>query len=106
MSTAGLLRHLVGLGAAAVLIAAALALPALANPRAETVLAALPFNANEQRRILAGELVTTASAERTSDRELAITMAFLVAAPPTDLAARFERASAYELHDSARAWGS
>src|SRR5262247_1939553 len=66
-----------------------------ANPRAEAVLAKLPFSDAERKRILAGELVTTASKEQTSDRELAITMAFLIAKPLSNLSAMFEKAVGY-----------
>src|SRR5262245_27671190 len=75
------------------------------NPRAETVLAQFPFSESERKRILAGDLVTTASREKTSDRELAITMAFLIKDPPADLATMFQQASGYENDKSATARG-
>ena len=78
---------------------------ARANPRAEALLAQLPFSEGERKRILAGELVTTASREKTSDRELAITMAFLISKPPPDLAAMFQKASAYQTDKTATAHG-
>ena len=78
---------------------------AQANPRAEAVLAKLPFSDGERKKILAGGLVTTASREQTSDRELAITMAFLIRKPPPDLATMFEKASAYDGDKSVTAFG-
>src|SRR5262249_1641645 len=65
------------------------------NSRAEAVLARLPFSAAERAKILAGELFTTSSRESTSNRELAITMAFLIHDPPPDLVALFQQASNY-----------
>jgi hypothetical protein len=93
--------------AAATAVLLALAAPASAqgNPRAEALLAQLPFSAAEQRRIQAGELVTTASRERTSNRELAITMAFLIRDPPADLASMFEKAYGYDADQTVTAHG-
>lgn len=78
---------------------------AAANERAESVLEALGFSAAERRQIVAGELVTTASRAQTSDRELAISMAFLIRNPPADLVDQFTRATAYETDTQARAYG-
>jgi hypothetical protein len=94
-----------GLLAAALLGAGAAPPAAQANPRAEALLAQLPFSAAERGRIVAGELVTTGSAEQTSNRELAITMAFLIGDPPADLAARFERANDYAADAAVTAHG-
>jgi hypothetical protein len=69
------------------------------------VLAALPFSAGERKQILAGELVSTSSREKTSDRELAITMAFLVRKPPSDLVAMFEKATGYTSDKTVRGYG-
>lgn len=93
--------------AAAALIPILLGLPtgAGANPRADSVLEALPFSASERRQIMAGELVTTASREQTSDRELAITMAFLIRNPPSNLVDQFTRATGYDTDSQARAHG-
>src|SRR5262249_21160482 len=66
------------------------------NPRAESVLARLPFSEAERAKILAGELVTTSSRESTSNRELAITMAFLIHDPPPDLVSKSQPAQAAE----------
>jgi len=76
-----------------------------ANPRAEAVLAKLPFSDAERKKILAGELVTTASKEQTSDRELAVTMAFLIAKPPPDLAGMFQKAVGYDTDKGVTARG-
>jgi hypothetical protein len=73
--------------------------------RAEAVLAQLPFTGGERQKILAGELVTTASKEQTSDRELAITMAFLIKDPPSDLVAMFEKAHLYDIEKNVTAYG-
>ncbi len=73
--------------------------------RVETLLAALPFDEGERTRILAGELVTAASRETTSDRELAVTMAFLVNDPPSDLSARFLKAADYANEKTVTAFG-
>jgi len=75
------------------------------NPRAEALLAQLPFSDSERQQIMAGKLVTTASREQTSDRELAITMAFLIKEPPSDLIAMFEKAHQYDIDKSATAHG-
>jgi len=97
----------VQIAAAALAVSALVAVPATvhANPRAEALLAQMPFSEGERKKILAGELVTTASREKTSDRELAITMAFLINKPPPDLAAMFEKASGYETDKTATAHG-
>lgn len=88
-------------------LTALLGLPnaAAGNERAESVLEALGFSSGERRQILAGELVTTASRAQTSDRELAISMAFLIRNPPADLVDQFTRATAYETDTQARAYG-
>ena len=76
-----------------------------ANQRAENVLASLPFSANERKQILAGELVATSGREKTSDRELAITMAFLIRKPPPDLVAMFQKAAGYNSDKTVRGYG-
>ncbi len=76
------------------------------SPRAEALLAELPFTAAERGEILAGDLVTTATGDSASDRELAITMAFLIADPPADLAAKFEAASDYAKDKSVTVYGA
>src|SRR5262249_18922876 len=88
-------RIVAAIGIAAVVV---IARPAAvhANPRAEAVLAKLPFSDAERKKILAGELVTMASREQTSDRELVITMAFLITKPPPDLADMFQKAVGYD----------
>ena len=82
-------------------------MPALAqtNPRAKALLAQLPFSDGERQQILAGKLVTAASREQTSDRELAITMAFLIKDSPSDLVAMFEKAYLYDIDRSATTHG-
>jgi hypothetical protein len=75
------------------------------SPRAQSLLAELPFTAAERQKILDGALITTASRETSSDRELAITMAFLIADPPPDLAARFHAASDYKNDRTVAAYG-
>src|SRR5262245_31319594 len=87
-------------GRIAIALLALLAAPAVvdaANPRAEAVLAQLPFSDAERKKILAGELVTTASKEKTSDRELAISMAFLINKPPSNLSEMFQKAASYDM---------
>jgi len=76
-----------------------------ANPRAEALLAQLPFSEGERKSILAGKLVTTASKEKTSDRELAITMAFLINDPPPDLTVMFQKASGYASDKNTTGYG-
>lgn len=93
------------------MIVAALLLASVAHaeervsPRAQAVLAELPLTDAERQKILAGDLVTAATAESASDRELAITMAFLIADPPSDLAAKFQAASDYAIDKSVTAYG-
>lgn len=98
------MTHRVALPVLAIALAASSA--SAANPRAAAVLEALPFSAGERRQILAGELITTTSREQTSDRELAITMAFLVRDPPADLVDQFTRATGYDTDSQARAFGA
>ena len=93
-------------------LAAVLAVVAVVGPsgasaasKAEDVLAELPFTAAERQRIMAGELVTTTSREQTSDRELAVTMAFVIHEPPSGLVAEFERAVGYASDPSVTAFG-
>jgi hypothetical protein len=76
-------RIVAAIGFAALVL---LAVPALAqtNPGAKALFAQLPFSDGERQQILAGKLVTAASREQTSDRELAITMAFLIKDSPSD----------------------
>ena len=107
MSTGRTKRGVAFPSMSAAVLFAVLAVPTAvhANPRADAVLAQLPFSEGERKRILAGELVTTASKETTSDRELAITMAFLVDNPPSDLAAMFEKGSTYEAKPNVTAYG-
>ena len=64
---------------------------AVAAPRAQDVLAALPFSAAEKQHIVGGDVVTT-SAKESSERELAVAMAFLVQQPPADLVGEFRAA--------------
>lgn len=82
----------------AVTLIALLCLPAAASAvsPAEAILAEMPFTEAERKRILAGELVT-AGAEETSDRELAVVMAFLIKDPPADLVERFRKATGYDV---------
>lgn len=105
MSTHNLSLAVPTMVAATLLAVVAGPVTARANPRAEALLAQLPFSAGERKKILAGELVTTASREKTSDRELAITMAFLIDKPPSDLTVMFQKASAYETDKTATAHG-
>src|SRR5262245_14596868 len=76
-----------------------------ADRRAEAVLAQLGFSDSEQKEILAGELVTKTSREQTSNRELAITMVFLIDKPPPDLVAMFQAASGYKTDKAVTAYG-
>jgi hypothetical protein len=77
--------------AAVAAISSSVPSPAVAAPRAQDVLASLQFGDGDQRHILSGDLVT-ASASESSERELAVVMAFLVKHPPGDLVARFRAA--------------
>jgi hypothetical protein len=76
-----------------------------ASPRVQALLAELPFTDGERQKILAGDLVTTASRESSSNRELAITMAFLIDDPPPDLAAKFRAAADYTTDKTVTAFG-
>lgn len=68
--------------------------PAQEAPTAEELLADLPFSEGEKQRIRNGELVT-GTTEVTSDRELAVTMAFLVQEPTPAIVATFREADSY-----------
>ena len=61
-----------------------LALPAAALPTAEETLAWVGFSADAKRQVLEGKFVTT-TLEPTSERELAMAIAFLISKPPTAL---------------------
>jgi len=64
---------------------------AMAAPTAQEVLASLPFSDGEKQQILQGDLVT-AAAKESSERELAVAMAFLVKQPPADVVGLFRAA--------------
>jgi hypothetical protein len=87
------------------IVAAAHAEPHV-SPRAQALLSALPFTATERQKILDGGLVTTASPDSASNRELAITMAFLIADPPADLVAKFRTAADYTRDETVTAYGA
>jgi hypothetical protein len=60
------------------------ALPAAALPDAEKLLAEIGFSSDAKQQVLDGKFVTT-GLEPTSERELAMAMAFLVSEPPAEL---------------------
>lgn len=60
------------------------ALPAAAVPNAEELLTQIGFSPDAKQEVLDGKFVTT-SLEPTSERELAMAIAFLVHEPPVDL---------------------
>ena len=62
-----------------------LPLPVLAQPTADQVLAEMDWSGDEKKEILAGEFVT-GQVKGVSDRDLAISMGFLVKVSPNDLA--------------------
>ena len=74
-----------GLGLAAILGLIFLPLPVLAQITVDGVLAEMGWSADAKKQILAGEFVT-GKIESVSDRDLAISMGFLVKVPPNDLA--------------------
>ena len=61
-----------------------LALPAFGQPTADQVLSSVGLSAEDKQRVLDGEFVT-ASAKSVSDRDLAVSMAFLVKTSPETL---------------------
>ena len=63
----------------------AIVVPAHAQPSADEVLAATGFSADEQQRILAGELVSH-DLKGVSERDLSVSMGFIVKLAPDDLA--------------------
>ena len=72
------------LAAPALLLALALPRPAAALPSAESVLEEAGFSAGQIQKVMGGELVTT-TLKSSSDRELAVGMAFLVKVPPSEM---------------------
>jgi hypothetical protein len=68
----------------AALLVCAWALPATAMRDAEEVLAEIGFSSDAKQQVLDGKFVTT-GLEPTSERELAMAMAFLVSEPPAKL---------------------
>jgi len=75
------------------------------SPRAAALLSELPFTDLERHKILEGDLITAVTRDSASDRELAITMAFLIADPPSDLAAKFQAAADYRNDKTVTAYG-
>ena len=70
---------------AALFLALALPLPVAAQvPSAVQVLDEVGFSSADQQKVMSGALVTT-TLKSSSDRELAVAMAFLVKAPPSQL---------------------
>jgi hypothetical protein len=67
-----------------VLLASIWALPAAAAPDAQEVLGMIGFSSSAKQQVLNGEFVTT-DLEPTSERELAMAIAFLVEQPPAVL---------------------
>jgi hypothetical protein len=82
------MRELLGILAAALVIAAAVSLAgppaAHAQPSADQVLADVGLSPEDQQRVLAGEFVS-ADIGSVSDRDLAFSIAFLVKTSPDDL---------------------
>jgi len=68
----------------AVLLVSTWALPAAALPTAEEALASIGFSADAKQQVLDGKFVTT-DLKPTSERELAMAMAFFVSEPPAAL---------------------
>ena len=68
----------------AALLVSTWALPAAALPNAEKLLAEIGFSPDTKQQVLDGKFVTT-GLEPTSERELAMAMAFLVSEPPAEL---------------------
>ncbi len=75
----------VGLGLIAIVSIICLPLFASAQLTADEVLSEMGWSADEKKRILAGEFVT-GQRKSVSDRDLAISIGFLVKVPPSDLA--------------------
>lgn len=65
--------------------AIAVAIPTLAQPSADEVLTAAGFSADDKQRILAGELLT-GDIKAVSDRDLSLSMGFIIKTSPDDLA--------------------
>jgi len=74
----------------AALLVWAWALPATALPDAEKLLAEIGFSSDAKQQVLDGKFVTT-GLEPTSERELAMAMAFLVKEPPAELIAEVKK---------------
>ncbi len=72
------------LAAPALLLALALPWPAAALPSAESILEEVGFSAADIAKVKGGALVTT-TLKSSSDREIAVGMAFLVKVPPSEL---------------------
>jgi hypothetical protein len=66
------------------------AFPAVAELDAETALSDIGFSSDAKQQVLDGKFVTT-SLKPTSERELAMAMAFLVTKPPADLIAEVKK---------------
>lgn len=72
------------LALAPLLLVFSLAPPAFALPTAEETLASVGFSADAKRQVLEGKFVTT-TLEPTSERELAMAIAFIIDKPPAAL---------------------
>ena len=68
---------------------------AWSSTTAEDVLAAMGFSAAEKQRILAGEMIS-GDVRAVSERDLSLTLAFIVKAPPDELVALAACAAEYD----------
>ena len=89
-----------------VLIMGLICLPMLvfAQPTADEVLAEMGWSAEEKKQILAGEFVT-GQRKSVSDRDLAISIGFLVKVPPNDLAKQLLGGELMQANEQIKAHG-
>lgn len=73
-------------------------------PSCAAILLLLACDAGEQERVLRGEIITS-TAHETSERDLALTIAFAIQHPPADVLDLFRNAIGYEMDPSYTAFG-
>lgn len=94
-----------GFGLITIVFIICLPLSVLAQLTADEVLSEMGWSADEKKRILAGEFVT-GQRKSVSDRDLAISIGFLVKVPPSDLAKELLAGKLMKANDQIKTHGT